>query len=679
MNVFIRAIILIILFVIFASRLTFADDYVRITGSQFTYEGNVVKLKGANYYPKDHMWQNMWNFGIWPQIVNEVTMMRNLGLNCVRILVPYTAGGWGGSNPADDRVQMLVDLVNLFGQNGIRSCVTLFDWEVSFPSASDPKSNDHIRYINKIVGALKNNKYVLMWDVKNEPDHPDNIDGYDDWDYSPTKKAKIIDWIKRMATAIYNVDKNHPIGVGIRWYNNVSDVISYKDLHVAMFHSYWRGNIGTVQIPVVKAATSKPIVVEEFGWPTNPIPCYRNPYWIWDYTETEQIANYADTFAAFVQHNTAGGIQWMAFDNYPYTVDPYHTFEDYFGLWKYDYSLKPGGVYYRDNYPVTQFPTSPDTIAPKPVMNLTATALDCAVRLSWTTPYNWDFKSTMVRFSTTTFPAGPTDGTLVCIIDSKPYQSASVIHAGLVNGKTYYYSVFAIDQAQNYSTKATTSATPVASPPGQNISSLKTLPNNTMVTLNQKVVSAVFNDAVYVQEPDRSSGIRVTTTCPNLEPGDRVNIIGTLGTRQVSGVNSERQISATTFYEVSAQPEPPDPISLTCRNVGGGSICSLAPGVKDGYGLNNIGMLVRIIGKVTQKLSNYIYVDDGSQIQDIYDSQLGTYRTGVLVKCPDSYIPAQVGDYVSLTGIVEGSVPNGWTLNRRMIRIRNYSDLTVIP
>ena len=92
------------------------------------------------------------------------------------------------------------------------------------------------------------------------------------------------------------------------------------------------------------------------------------------------------------------------------------------------------------------------------------------------------------------------------------------------------------------------------------------------------------------------------------------------------------------------------------------------PGVNGASGLNNMGLLIKTAGTVTCKITSYVCVDDGSLIQDI------SGRVGVMVKCPSTSIPVDVGDTVSATGVIEGSIPSGWTTNRRYIRTRDFSD-----
>ncbi|MGB9624020.1 MAG: cellulase family glycosylhydrolase, partial [Phycisphaerae bacterium] len=398
-----------------ATRQTFAAGagFVAIQGDQFTYAGQVVKLKGTNYYPRDHMWADMWSSWNWSEIQSEAAMIQGLGMNCVRILVPYSNGGWGGANPPAARLQQLEDLVNLLGNKGVRSCVTLFDWETSFPAPGTSREAEHLSYLSAIVSRLKNNKNVLLWDVKNEPDHPNNIGGYDNWDSSPANRDKIVSWLHRMCDAVRAVDPNHPVSAGLRWWQNVCDVLPFVD--VAMFHSYWP-NISTQEIPDVKSymgGNPKPILVEEFGWPSNPTPCNRDGQLIYDYNETAQLDLYTSHLTAFTAHNIAGGIQWMTFDAKAYTSNQYESFENYFGLWTYTYTLKPAGAYYRDHFPVSLFPVEPDGVPPGPVTGLTAQAASGQVSLKWTNPSDADFVGTVIRCKTTGFPVDPTDGELV--------------------------------------------------------------------------------------------------------------------------------------------------------------------------------------------------------------------------------------------------------------------------
>jgi hypothetical protein len=425
-----------------------ADEFVRVQGDQFVLNGQVYKIKGANYYPRDHMWAAMWSSWDPDAVAREARMMHDLGLNAVRILVPYSNGGWNGPNVPESRLQMLEQVVNTMGELGIRSVVTLFDWDTSFPTAGSSKETDHLKYLSTIVARLKDNPYVLMWDVKNEPDHPANYGQCDcnpgacgNWDCNPTKRNQIVSWLQRMCVAVRSRDPNHPVSAGMRWWENLSDVLAFED--VAVFHSYWP-NIGTQEIPQTKAlmgTSLKPILVEEWGWPTNPTPCNRDGQVIYAYNETEQLNVYTNHLAAFSQHNIAGGLQWMAFDALGYTSNADESFENYFGLWTYAYALKPAGIYYRDHFPVAWFPAvTPPT---GPVTGLAATVAAPAIELSWTNPGSESFAGTMIRYSPQGYPASPAAGNLLCDRSATPGSTDHATHTAPGIGVRMYYSAFA--------------------------------------------------------------------------------------------------------------------------------------------------------------------------------------------------------------------------------------------
>lgn len=304
---------------------------------------------------------------------------------------------------------------------------------------------------------------------------------------------------------------------------------------------------------------------------------------------------------------------------------------------------------------------------PGPVTSFTALPSNGIVRLYWTNPASGNYRGTMIRASTSGYPATPSDGILVCDKANIPSSSDSYEHTGLTNGVTYYYSAFTHDDAAHYSVPVSVQAVPLAA----TCMYAKLLPNDTPIDLLGKVVSAVFpgDGVIYVQEPDRSSGIRVTTSQTGFSVGDIVDVSGTVTTRYPDGVNpAERQIAATAITKVGTGAVP-KPLAMPAKSVGGEAIYPYVPGVRDGVGTNNIGLLVQIAGRVTYKVSSYIYVDDGSRILDISD------RYGVMVRCPSSSIPVVVGDIVTVVGIVEGSIPSGWSTNRRFLHMRDWNDL----
>lgn len=109
---------------------------------------------------------------------------------------------------------------------------------------------------------------------------------------------------------------------------------------------------------------------------------------------------------------------------------------------------------------ITRLDLTPDISVPAPPTGLMAVPDDGKVVLAWTNPIDPDFRKVKIQRKTGGYPTGATDGTTV-------YDGfgGSCTDTGLVNGTTYYYSVFACDRSGNYSVAAEVSATPQAMAP----------------------------------------------------------------------------------------------------------------------------------------------------------------------------------------------------------------------
>ncbi|MEI6916174.1 MAG: fibronectin type III domain-containing protein, partial [Armatimonadota bacterium] len=205
--------------------------------------------------------------------------------------------------------------------------------------------------------------------------------------------------------------------------------------------------------------------------------------------------------------------------------------------------------------------------------------------LTWANPNDADFKGTIIRYKTTGYPTGPNDGFLAANVMTKP-PATTIIVPSLAPGYTYYFKLFSYDAKPNFSSGTPISISLLANSCG----SVKQTASGS-VALSGKIVTALLTSdaAIYVQEPDRSSGIRVQGSVAglNLVRGDVVNISGTMATRVISGYPAERQITGTITR--AGQPvQTVKPLKLTSRTIGGQTV-GLVSGVKDAVGLNNMG------------------------------------------------------------------------------------------
>lgn len=87
---------------------------------------------------------------------------------------------------------------------------------------------------------------------------------------------------------------------------------------------------------------------------------------------------------------------------------------------------------------ITLVPQPPD-----PVASFSVTEGNRKNTLIWTTPAGDNFSGTMLRYKTTGYPTGPTDGTLLLDLTTAPDTQWSYNHINLTNGVTYYYAAFA--------------------------------------------------------------------------------------------------------------------------------------------------------------------------------------------------------------------------------------------
>ena len=210
------------------------------------------------------------------------------------------------------------------------------------------------------------------------------------------------------------------------------------------------------------------------------------------------------------------------------------------------------------------------------------------------------------------------------------------------------------------------------------IAAVKEMRSGTSVALRGVVLSTSSGEIpgrLYVQEPDRSSGILLHyqgSVPSGLQSGDVVELFGTVG--QVSG---ERAILGAQVTKTGTTAEP-RPLAMTNRALGGSQM-GRQQGVVDRYsfprkmaeGLNNIGLLVSTWGKVTAVGTDWFYLDDGTGLDDG-----GAYR-GVFVHCPTVVRPG-LNRYVRVTGISGCEIQQGSPVPRRVLRPRRQSDIEVI-
>lgn len=204
-------------------------------------------------------------------------------------------------------------------------------------------------------------------------------------------------------------------------------------------------------------------------------------------------------------------------------------------------------------------------------------------------------------------------------------------------------------------------STVIAAIPVATIVEAKDYPDNTIISISGKHVAARSALAYWIEESDRTSGIKVNSSSVP-EPGSLADVIGKLVT-----VAGERYLDPISEH-IGNLSLAPKPIGMLQPALGGSALNDYTPGVEGAAGPNNIGLLVRIWGKVTAVGDTYYYVDDGSAVKD------GTQTNdepNVGVRILSTAGNNQVNDYVSLTGIVTGFLNSNSEIQRAIVPIVN--------
>ncbi len=337
-----------------------AGDFVTVQDDQLVFDGQPIKLKGVNFYPKDQPWAYMWSQWDGAAARSDLARAKEIGVNSVRVLVPYSpATGWTDKDTGEVvpvYLNELRQMVQIAGEMDMKVIMALFDFydpgKETLPQAEAERRNK--LYVDAIVSAFATDDRVLAWDLHNEPDQ------YESW-RDNDKQREFIAWMATVEGEIRRLDANHPITVGMSQYDGLFTAddtgppypdeaargLAPADLSDFLsFHSYNAGNIDW-QIKYIKLHSDKPIVLQETGWPTG--PACTGPV----YTESQQELLYKLMVEGANGEDIAGVMNWQLWDLPPGISlgSGKELFEDYYGLLRRDGSWKPAMLLFRDGWP----------------------------------------------------------------------------------------------------------------------------------------------------------------------------------------------------------------------------------------------------------------------------------------------------------------------------------------
>jgi len=197
------------------------------------------------------------------------------------------------------------------------------------------------------------------------------------------------------------------------------------------------------------------------------------------------------------------------------------------------------------------------------------------------------------------------------------------------------------------------------------VATIKLRADETPVVFRLAAVTASFGDCFYIEEYDRSCGIRVLKPGHVLMPGMCADLSGVIR----ASPEGERYVDATAASQNGSGNRAGilDPLAMANRTLGGGDwryqegTGEGQKGVAGGLGLNNIGLLVTIWGEFTKTSDTTFTLDDGS---------------GTPVNCvvPSGVTLSPLWNYAVVTGI--SSCENIGEELHRLLRVRTQNDIT---
>lgn len=180
---------------------------------------------------------------------------------------------------------------------------------------------------------------------------------------------------------------------------------------------------------------------------------------------------------------------------------------------------------------------------------------------------------------------------------------------------------------------------PAPVPVQTTIGALRMAAKDSYVMVHNAAVTAVFSDSFYAQQADRAAGVRVYGESAFPTAGQTLADLS--GRVDNAGINLMLADAQWSVY--AGSPIAFTPLGLRMRDVGGAAL-GLQRGVQNGLGLNNIGLLVTVWGRVAaiDAAGTHFYIDDGSGAADNSDAGVRVVADGRAF---------HVGQFVRVKGI----------------------------
>ncbi|WP_046758606.1 cellulase family glycosylhydrolase [Kordia jejudonensis] len=208
-----------------------------------------LNMKGINYYPQATPWDMFGDQFDIEIIKNDFDIIKDAGLNTIRIFVQYE--DFGKANVNEEKLEKLQQVLDAAATKKLQVVLTLFDFYGNYEILDWTLTQ---RHAETIVSRFKNHTAIVAWDIKNEP----NLD------FESRGKQNVLAWLESMISLIKSIDSTHLVTIG--WSNTESAHLLQDKVDFVSFHYYNAAADFMRHYANLKAKiTDKPIVLGEFG------------------------------------------------------------------------------------------------------------------------------------------------------------------------------------------------------------------------------------------------------------------------------------------------------------------------------------------------------------------------------------------------------------------------------
>lgn len=262
-----------------------------VKGNQILKNNTPFIIKGINYYPKNSAWDMYGDLFNLDTIATDFDIITKAKLNTIRLFVPYE--DFGKAEVKTEKIEKLKQVLELAKSKKLAVIVTLFDFYGDYSVENWTLTQ---RHAETVVSSCKEYDNIVAWDIKNEPD----------LDFESRGIQNVKPWLSEMIDVVKKAAPNHLVTIG---YSSIKASEILKDeVDFISYHYYEDISLFEDKLAILEKATSKPLVMQEFGMSSN------KGFWSWTGNSKEDQAEYHKKMQFIFKEKQLAFVSWTLYD-----------------------------------------------------------------------------------------------------------------------------------------------------------------------------------------------------------------------------------------------------------------------------------------------------------------------------------------------------------------------------